>query len=87
MVQPANSRKGSNLGSNHSAQGQWAVSKPKSSCGARYSSDNPRLQNLRSWPVAGFEAVRIYYVVEKHAIDIIRIVHGKRDVRKIPEGE
>jgi plasmid stabilization system protein ParE len=28
--------------------------------GPRYSSSNPRVQNLRSWPVAGFEAIRIY---------------------------
>jgi len=27
----------------------------------RYTSSNPRVQNLRSWPVAGFEAIRIYY--------------------------
>ena len=32
--------------------------------GPRYSSDNPRLQSLRSWPVAGFEAIRIYYALE-----------------------
>jgi plasmid stabilization system protein ParE len=32
--------------------------------GARYPSRKPELQNLRSWPVAGFEAVRIYYLAE-----------------------
>src|SRR2546429_7232893 len=32
--------------------------------GPRYSSSNPRVQNLRSWPVAGFEAIRIYYALE-----------------------
>ena len=26
--------------------------------GPRYSSSNPQLQNLRSWPLAGFEACR-----------------------------
>jgi toxin ParE1/3/4 len=51
--------------------------------GPRYSSGNPRLQNLRSWPVAGFEAIRIYYSLEADAMHIIRILHGKRDVRRI----
>src|SRR6266566_466566 len=46
--------------------------------GPRYSSSNPRVQNLRSWPVAGFEAIRIYYALEADALHIIRILHGKR---------
>jgi plasmid stabilization system protein ParE len=41
--------------------------------GPRYSSSNPRVQNLRSWPVAGFEAIRIYYALEADAMHIIRI--------------
>ena len=48
---------------------------------------NPRLQNLRSWPVLGFEAIRFYFVVEDGALRVIRILHGKRDVRKILEEE
>jgi toxin ParE1/3/4 len=51
--------------------------------GPRYSSSNLRIQNLRSWPVAGFEAIRIYYALEEDAMHIIRILHGKRDVRRI----
>jgi plasmid stabilization system protein ParE len=55
--------------------------------GPRYSSSNPRLQNLRSWPVAGFEAIRIYYALEADAMHIIRILHGKRDVSRILQSE
>src|SRR5262249_30464622 len=44
--------------------------------GPRYSSNNPRIQNLRSWPVAGFEAIRIYYAVEQDVMHIIRILPG-----------
>jgi toxin ParE1/3/4 len=51
--------------------------------GPRYSSSNPRIQNLRSWPVTGFEAIRIYYALAADAVLIIRILHGKRDVRRI----
>jgi plasmid stabilization system protein ParE len=55
--------------------------------GPRYASGNPRVQNLRSWPVAGFEAIRIYYALEADAMHIIRILHGKRDVSRILQSE
>jgi plasmid stabilization system protein ParE len=53
--------------------------------GARYRSRRPELQTLRSWPVASFEAIRIYYLAESDAIHVIRILHGKRDVKRILE--
>jgi plasmid stabilization system protein ParE len=31
----------------------------------------------------GFEAIRIYYALEADALHIIRILHGKRDVKRI----
>jgi toxin ParE1/3/4 len=55
--------------------------------GSRYRSSAPQLQDLRSWPIAGFEAIRIYYRVESDAIDVIRILHGKRDLKRILETE
>ena len=55
--------------------------------GARYRSNSPRIENLRSWPVAGFEAVRIYYLADDDAIHLIRVLHGKRDVNSVLERE
>ena len=55
--------------------------------GPRYHSSNPRLQDLRSWPVAGFEAIRIYYQLDHDAIRILRVLHGKRDLKRILERE
>ena len=55
--------------------------------GPRYGSSSPQLQNLRSWPVAGFEAIRIYYLLDEDAIRVIRILHRKRDVKRILERE
>jgi len=46
--------------------------------GARYRSRKTELQDLRSWPVAGFEAIRTYYLADAEAIHVIRILHGKR---------
>ena len=55
--------------------------------GPRHGSSSPQLQNLRSWPVAGFEAIRIYYLLDEDGIRVIRILHGKRDVKRILERE
>jgi toxin ParE1/3/4 len=55
--------------------------------GPRYHSNNPQLQSLRSWPVAGFEAIRIYYLLDNDAICVIRVLHGKRDLKRILERE
>jgi plasmid stabilization system protein ParE len=55
--------------------------------GPRYQSNNPHLQSLRSWPVAGFEAIRIYYLLDNDVIRVIRVLHGKRDVKRILERE
>jgi toxin ParE1/3/4 len=48
---------------------------------------NPDLKTLRSWPVAGFEAIRLYFLLDTDVMRIIRILHGKRDIRAILEKE
>lgn len=55
--------------------------------GPRYFSGNAQLQNLRSWPVVGFEAIRIYFLVDEDAIHVVRILHGKRDIKRILRDE
>ena len=55
--------------------------------GPPYRLQNPQLQNLRSWPVPGFESIRFYSFVDRDAIHLIPILHGKRDVRSILEAE
>ena len=42
-----------------------------------------RITGLRSWPVKGFEDIRIYYQVFPGVARVVRILHGKRDVRRI----
>jgi toxin ParE1/3/4 len=49
--------------------------------------DNPLLRGLRSWPVPGFSAVRIYYLHAKDQVLILRVLHGKRDVNSLLEDE
>jgi toxin ParE1/3/4 len=55
--------------------------------GFHYRLRNPKLQDLRVWPVAGFETLRIYYLGREDAIVVIRILHAKRNVRRILERE
>ena len=53
--------------------------------GARYRLSAPQLHNLRSWPVAGFEAIRIYDLLDSEPIHVIRVLQGKRDLKRILE--
>ncbi len=52
--------------------------------GARYHFGR---SDLRSVPVTGFEAIRIFYSVEDEALHIVRILHGKRDLKRILRSE
>ena len=54
--------------------------------GPSYSVNNAQLRSLRSWPVRGFDA-RVYFLVEGDKVSVIRILHGKRNVRRILERE
>jgi toxin ParE1/3/4 len=53
--------------------------------GPRYRTEDRRFRHLRSWPVEGFEAIRIYYLLDNDTIQIIRILHGSRDIKQILE--
>ncbi len=55
--------------------------------GSRYQLRNTRLRGLRSWPVAGFEAIRVYYLTDDDTVRVVRVLHGKRDVKRILEHE
>lgn len=47
--------------------------------------ENPMLEGLRSWPVSSFPAMRIYYIHAGDTLRVVRVLHGKRDVRSILE--
>jgi toxin ParE1/3/4 len=49
--------------------------------------ENPALVGLRSWPVRGFPAVRIYYIHAGEELRIVRVLHGKRDINPLLEEE
>lgn len=43
----------------------------------------PALPGLRSWPVAGFDEIRVFYVATEQSVSIVRVLHGRRDLRHI----
>ena len=55
--------------------------------GAHYAVRNPQLPELRCWPVADFEQFGIYYTVGDDTVSLIRILHGRRNIRRILESE
>jgi toxin ParE1/3/4 len=40
----------------------------------------PMLEGLRLWPVPGFERHLIFYVERTDYIDVLRVLHGSRDI-------
>jgi toxin ParE1/3/4 len=44
---------------------------------------HPALKGLRSWPVPGFEDIRVYYLVRGDVLNVIR----KRDIERTLEAE
>ena len=48
---------------------------------------NPAVAGLRVWPAEGFEDMRIFDLVQGESLKVIRILHGKRDINRILEGE
>jgi plasmid stabilization system protein ParE len=48
---------------------------------------NPQLADLRSWPIPGFLMVRIYYIYAENELRVVRVLHGKRDIATLLEGD
>lgn len=41
------------------------------------------IPGLRSWPVKGFDMIRVYYLHDLDRLRVVRVLHGKRDVRRM----
>jgi len=48
--------------------------------GNAYSGELARLANIRRWFVEGFPNHLIFYTFDSEAVEIIRVLHGARDV-------
>lgn len=48
--------------------------------GTLYESPHPQLHSLRKFPMQGFEQHLIFYLSREDSIEIIRVLHTKRDI-------
>ena len=51
--------------------------------GAPYVPLSQGLEGVRRMPVHGFDAYLIFYVVTEESVDVIRVLHGARDIEGI----
>jgi toxin ParE1/3/4 len=51
--------------------------------GQRYPTDKKQLNDVRFFPILGFERHLVFYIPAKDKIDIVRILYATRDVHKI----
>ncbi len=49
-----------------------------------YTSSPPLLKAARTWPVAGFQSILIFYVPDTAGIRLLRVLHAARDLPTIP---
>jgi toxin ParE1/3/4 len=55
--------------------------------GEQWPSANPRLSGLRVWRIEGFVKHLIFYRQVDDGIEIVRILHGARDIDTVLEAE
>ncbi len=48
---------------------------------------NSRIIDVRQWAVSGFEKYLIFYRVVSPGIDIVRVLHGARDIDRVLDEE
>jgi toxin ParE1/3/4 len=45
---------------------------------------NPTLRGIRRFPVSdGFEKILLFYFPPQHGIDLVRVIHGSRDLERL----
>jgi toxin ParE1/3/4 len=44
---------------------------------------HPELSGIRSWPIDGFKNYVIFYRETKDGIEVLRVLHGARDIERV----
>lgn len=61
------------------------VKQPNS--GIKHDSSIKRLESMRRFPVRSFDSYLIFYLPRPGGIDVIRVLHGARDIDNVFAGE
>ena len=56
------------------------------SSGTPYDSGVPRLEGMRRTPVSGFTAYLVFYMPRARGIEVVRVLHGARDIERLFAG-
>ena len=54
--------------------------------GGLWDFQDPRLRGIRVWPIRGFRNHLIFYRVTETAVQVLRVLHGSRDIERILAG-
>jgi toxin ParE1/3/4 len=52
-----------------------------------YASDNPKLSGMRAWHIGRYRTYLIFYQHNADTLDVIRVLHGVRDLASILQEE
>jgi toxin ParE1/3/4 len=55
--------------------------------GVRRDYHKPALAGLRMWPISGFDKYLVFYRPTEQGIDVIRVLHGARDLKRLFDEE
>lgn len=55
--------------------------------GTRCAFQNPALSELRMWTIQGFQKYVVFYRPIEQGVEIVRVLHGARDIAAIFEAE
>ena len=51
--------------------------------GVLHDYQRPELRGMHMWPVPGFRNILIFYAATQDTIEIIRVLHGARDIESL----
>jgi toxin ParE1/3/4 len=51
--------------------------------GTRCRFQNPQAAGIRVWRIEGFKKYLVFYQEVPHGVDIVRVIHGSRDIEAI----
>jgi toxin ParE1/3/4 len=67
----------------HSANVSFQALAKMPELGAQRTFRNPRWSAVRAWPVKGFERNLIFYRPLTDSVEILRVIHGARDIERL----
>ena len=69
------------------AERTFAVLASMPEMAAPYPLTNPRLQGMKRHPVQGFPNHLVFYLPTPLGIEVVRVLHGARNVARVMEGQ